>query len=291
MGTERQQSLRPGSRAKKKKKRPARRGSPREATKGGGSVPTALQTPFLVHPTPASPPPPPRSLPRAVATRASCVGTCCVPCDGAVKRRPEASPDATHAIARQHTADALAAGKAGRDGEERRVMGGGRMAGVGGGGNYATQPGCGHGGGLVGSGSGQPPPRRSYLAIMSHRGRRSQPRRRVLCPHRPGDRKIFRARLTVRGAWRRRKTTADRGPRAYRQGARAARPTRLGPREGGTVPDAANGQVRDGRLRVVVVAATPRPRSRVTAAGSGGSTRSVHSPHPPVAASWLPTRR
>lgn len=119
----------------------------------------------------------------------------------------------------------------------------------------------------MGSGSGHPPPRRGCRAIMSHRGRRSQPCHRVLCPHRGGDRKIIRTRLTVRGAWRRRKPTAGCGPRAYRRRTRAARPTWQGPREGGTLPDAVNGQARDGCARIVVVAATPRPRSRVTAAG------------------------
>lgn len=160
-----------------------------------------------------------------------------------------------------------------------------------GGGNCATQLNYPHRSGLVGSGSGHPPPRRGCRAIMSHRGRRSQPRHRVLCPHRGGDRKIIRTRLTVRGAWRRRKPTAGRGPRAYRRRTRAARPTWQGPREGGTLPDAVNGQARDGCARVVVVAATPRPRSRVTATGGGGSTPSVHSPHPPEAASWPTTRR
>lgn len=99
---------------KRREKQSAPRGVAASAwSPGGGGAYHSTTTPIPCPPHPSLPPPPLRP---AVATRASCVGTCCVPCDAAAKRRPEASPDATHAIARQHSADALAAGKAGRDG-------------------------------------------------------------------------------------------------------------------------------------------------------------------------------
>lgn len=99
---------------KRREKQSAPRGVAASAwSPGGGGAYHSTTTPIPCPPHPSLPPPPLRP---AVATRASCVGTCCVPCDAAAKRRPEASPDATHAIARQHSADALAAGKAGREG-------------------------------------------------------------------------------------------------------------------------------------------------------------------------------